>query len=154
LRTILTGLVSAAAQIDAQPVTPLHRVVVPYAPVTTATITVGRPGEPARAGRSAATLLIACWVVAVVATYVGEPSHGFAPKLVTAFLLWRVWRGARWSRYFLICLSAVSAGLAAGLSFAITLGATGIVVRSLAMFGLYALVGALLCAPPISRLAR
>jgi hypothetical protein len=99
-------------------------------------------------------LLVACWAVAVVATYVGETNHGFAPELVTAFLLWRVWRGGTLSRYFLIGLSVVSAGLAAGLSLAIMLGATGIVVRSLAMFGLYAVVGALLCAPPISRLAR
>jgi len=120
----------------------------------TATMMVGRPGNPVRAARVAAGLLIACWVVAVVASYVGHASHGFAPKLITAFLLWRVWRGARWSRYVFIGLSAVSAGLAIGLSFAIMLGATGIAVRSLAMFGLYALVGALLCAPPISRLAR
>jgi flagellar biosynthesis protein FliQ len=99
-------------------------------------------------------LLVVCWVVAVAASYVGDAGHGFVPKLVTAFLLWRVWRGATWSRYFLIGLSVVSAGLAIGLSFAIMLGATGIVARSLAMFGLYAVVGALLCAPSISRLAR
>src|SRR5215475_12006293 len=120
----------------------------------TATMTVGGPGQPLRAGPGAATLLIAAWVVAVVATYLGDPSHGLAPKLVTGFLLWRVWRGGTWSRSFLIGLSAVSAGLAAGLSLAIMLGATGVVGRSLAMFGLYAVVGALLCAPPIRRLAR
>ena len=120
----------------------------------TATMMVGRPGNPVRAARSAAALLITCWVVAVVASYVGDASHGFAPKLITAFLLWRVWRGARWSRYVLIGLSAVSAGLAIGLSFAIILGATGIAVRSLPMFGLYAVVGALLFAPPIIRLAQ
>lgn len=120
----------------------------------TAAITLGGPGERSRTSRSAAGLLIAGWAVAVVASYVGEASHGLAPTLVTAFLLWRVWRGATWSRYFLIALSVVSAGLATGLSFAIILGATGIVGRSLAMFALYAVVGALLCAPPISRLAR
>jgi cell division protein FtsW (lipid II flippase) len=132
----------------------VHRVVIPYASDMTATLTAGRRGEPAPAGRSAAALLIAGWVVAVVASYVGEPDHGLTLKLVTAFLLWRVWRGATWSRYFLIGLSVVSAGLAAGLSLAIMLGATGIVTRSLAMFGLYAVVGALLCAPPIRRLCR
>src|SRR5215469_2856016 len=58
----------------------------------TATMMVGRPGNPVRAARSAAGLLIACWVVAVVASYVGDASHGFAPKLITAFLLWLVWR--------------------------------------------------------------
>jgi hypothetical protein len=120
----------------------------------TATITFGGPGQPVRSGRSAAALLIACWVVSVVGAYVGEANHGLAPKLVTAFLLWRVWRGGQWSRYFLIGLSVVSAGLAAGLSFAVMFGATGIVARSIAMFALYAVVGALLCAPPISGRAR
>jgi hypothetical protein len=121
----------------------------------TASVTVGGPGETVRARRSAAALLVAGWAVAVVASYAGEPNHrAFALQLVTAFLLWRVWRGGRWSRCFLIGLSVVSAGLAAGLSLAIMLGATDIVARSLAMFGLYAVVGALLCAPPIRRLGR
>ena len=123
----------------------------PYDSVMTATFTVGGPG---RASGSAAGLLIAGWMVAAVAAYVGEANHGLAPTLVTAFLLWRVWRGATWSRYVLIGLSFVAAGFAAGLSLAIMLGATGIVTRSLAMFALYAVVGALLCARPISRLAR
>lgn len=120
----------------------------------TASITVGAPGGAARTSRSAAALLIASWVVAVVASYAGEPNNRLAVNLVTAFLLWRVWRGGRWSRSFLIGLSVVAAGLAAGVSFAIMLGATGIVVRSLAGLWLYAVVGALLCAPQISRLAR
>jgi hypothetical protein len=120
----------------------------------TATLTLGGPGARGRTSGSAAGLLIAGWVVAVAAAYVGGANHGLAPKLVVAFLLWRVWRGGTWSRNLLIGLSVVSAGLAAGLSFVMIFGATGIVTRSVAMFALYAVVGALLCAPPISRLAR
>jgi len=104
--------------------------------------------------RAAAGLLLLAWTVAAAASYLGDPTREFAPKLATAFLLWRIWRGASWSRYLLISLSCISAGFALGLVFGIALGATGIVTRSLPMFALYAVVGLLLCTPPVRRLAR
>jgi hypothetical protein len=73
---------------------------------------------------------------------------------VTAFLLWRVWRGATWSRNLLIGLSCVSAGFAVGLSVAMVLGGTGIVTSAVVMFALYAGVGLLLCAPSVHGLAH
>ena len=118
-------------------------------------LTVGGPVRVAGSGRRAAAgVLLLAWAVAVAASYLGEPTPQFAPKLVTAFLLWQVWRGASWSRYLLISLSSISAGFAVGLGFGIALGATGIVTRSLPMFALYAVVGLLLCTPPVRRLAR
>jgi ABC-type nitrate/sulfonate/bicarbonate transport system permease component len=115
-------------------------------------------GGPAGAGgstrRAAAGLLLTAWAVAVTASYLGDPAHELAPKLVTAFLLWRIWRGASWSRNLLIGLSCVSAGFAVGLAVAIALGATGIVTSALVMFALYAGVGVLLCTPPVRGLAR
>ncbi len=118
-------------------------------------LTVGGPVRVAGSGRRAgAGVLLAAWAVAVAASYLGEPTPQFTPKLVTAFLLWQVWRGASWSRYLLISLSCISAGFAVGLAFGIALGATGIVTRSLAMFALYAVVGLLLCTPPVRRLAH
>lgn len=117
----------------------------------TACIPVPGPGEPTRTSRSAAALLIAGWVLTVAASYAGEPNHRVALALVNAFLPWRVWRGGCWSRHFLIGLSVVSAILAAGATVAIMFGAIGIVVLTVAGLWLYAAVGALLCAPPITR---
>jgi len=118
-------------------------------------LTVGGPvGVAGSSRRAAAGLLLLAWTVAAAASYLGDPTREFAPKLATAFLLWRIWRGASWSRYLLISLSCICAGLAVGLAFGIAFGATGIFTRSLVMFALYAVVGGLLCAPPVRRLAR
>ena len=120
----------------------------------TSTLAVGGRGAGGSTRRAAAELLLAAWAVAVTASYLGGPAHELAPKLVTAFLLWRIWRGASWSRSLLIGLSCVSAGFAVGLAIAIALGATGVVTSALAMFALYAGVGVLLCTPPVRALAR
>ena len=114
----------------------------------------GRDDAGGSTRRAAAVLLVTAWAVVVTASYVGGAAHELAPKLVTAFLLWRIWCGARWSRNLLIGLSCVSAGFAAGLAIAIALGATGIVISALVMFALYAGVGVLLCTPPVRGLAR
>jgi ABC-type nitrate/sulfonate/bicarbonate transport system permease component len=119
----------------------------------TSTLAVTGRGAGGSTRRAAAGLLLAAWAVAVMASYLGGPAHELAPKLVTAFLLWRIWRGATWSRDLLIGLSCVSAGFAVGLAIAIVLGATGIVTSALVMFALYACVGVLLCAPPVRALA-
>jgi len=102
----------------------------------------------------AAGLLVAAWVTAVAASQFGSFAHGFAVNLVTALLLWRIWRGAGWSRNLLIVLSCISAGFVVGLTVGILLGATGINTSALVMFVLYAGVGALLCAPPVRALVR
>ena len=120
----------------------------------TSTLAVGGRGAGGSSRHAAAGLLLTAWAVAVTASYLGDPAHELAPKLVTAFLLWRIWRGATWSRNLLIGLSCVSAGFAVGLAIAIALGATGIVTSALVMFALYACVGVLLCTPPIRGLVR
>ena len=102
----------------------------------------------------AAGLLITAWAVTFVAADLGGPAHQAAPKIGTAFLCWRIWSGATWSRNLLIVVSSVSAGLAAGLSAMMVSGASGIVTSKLVMFVLYAGVGALLCAPSVRNLAR
>lgn len=109
--------------------------------------------QSVRGSALAAGLLFLAWGLAVVATSVGEPGHGLSLKLVTAFLLWRVWRGARWSRHVLVALSTVATGLAGGLVLAIELGATGINTHAIVMFAMYAAVGPLLCTPPVRRLS-
>lgn len=102
----------------------------------------------------AAGLLVAAWVTAVVASQFGSFAHSFAVNLVTALLLWRIWRGAGWSRNLLIVLSCVSAGFVVGLMVGVLLGAAGINTSVLVMFVLYAGVGSLLCAPPVRALVR
>ncbi|HJQ02831.1 MAG TPA: hypothetical protein VJ851_14645 [Jatrophihabitans sp.] len=119
------------------------------------TSAVGWPGSLGGSSRRLAVgLLLGAWALAVAASYLGSPAHELAPKLVTAFLLWRIWRGATWSRNLLIGLSCVSAGFAVGLSVMIVLGATGIVTSAVVMFALYAGVGVLLSTPPVRGLAR
>lgn len=119
-----------------------------------------QPGSAARNGpadaarTAAAVLLFLAWEVAAAAEIIGSAAHDLAPKLLTAFLLWRIWRGADWSRWLLIALSTVSAGFAGGLAAAIALGATGINSAAMAMFTLYSVVGLLLCTPPVRRLFR
>jgi ABC-type nitrate/sulfonate/bicarbonate transport system permease component len=120
----------------------------------TSTLAVAGRGAGGPTRRAAAGMLLTAWAVAVTASYLGGPTHELAPKLVTAFLLWRIWRGATWSRNLLIGLSCVSAGFAVGLAIAIALGAAGIVTSALVMFALYASVGVLLCTPPVRALAR
>lgn len=112
--------------------------------------------RPARGSTrpAAAGLLVAAWVVAVAASHVGRPAHEPTLNLVTALLLWRIWRGAGWSRNLLIGLSCVSAGLFVGLTVGILLGATGINTSALVMFVLYAGVGVLLGTPPVRALVR
>jgi hypothetical protein len=104
--------------------------------------------------RLAVGLLLLAWMVTVVASQLGDPAHALGLRVVTAFLLWRIWRGANWSRYLLIGLSCISAGFAVGLAAMIALGATGIVAHSMAMFSLYAAVGGLLCLAPVRCLSR
>jgi hypothetical protein len=120
----------------------------------TSTLAVTGRGAGGSTRRAAAGLLLAAWAVAVMASYLGGPAHELAPKLVTDFLLWRIWRGATWSRDLVIGLSCVSAGFTVGLAVAIALGATGIVTSALVMFALHASVGGLLCTPPVRALAR
>jgi hypothetical protein len=102
--------------------------------------------------RLAVGLLLLAWVVTVVASQLGDPAHALGPRVVTAFLLWQIWRGAAWSQYLLIGLSCISAGFAVGLAVVIALGATGIVAHAVVMFCLYAVVGGLLCLAPVRRL--
>lgn len=99
-------------------------------------------------------LLLAAWALAAIASSLGNPAHQLPPKLLTAFLLWRIWRGAIWSRHLLIGLSCVSAGVALALTTAIALGATGIVTSAIVMFALYVGVGVLMSLPRIRELAR
>jgi ABC-type nitrate/sulfonate/bicarbonate transport system permease component len=108
------------------------------------------------AGRRATAgwVLVAAWLLAVGASLIGQPAHPVASNLLTAFLLWRIWRGATWSRHVLIALSCVSAGFAAGLALAIAAGATGIVTSALLMLVMYAGVGVLLSLPTVRGLAR
>jgi hypothetical protein len=121
----------------------------------TSTSAVGWPSSVGGSSRRlAAGLLLAAWTLAVAASYLGSPAHESAPKLMTAFLLWRTWRGATWSRNLLIGLSCASAGFAVGLSVVIVLGATGMVTSAVAMFVLYAGVGVLLSTPPVRGLAH
>lgn len=103
--------------------------------------------------RVAWVLLVASWGLAILASSLGG-GHQPALGLVTAFLLWRVWRGTSWSRHLLVGLSCISAGIALGLAIAIAFGATGIVGASLAMFGLYAVIGGLLSTAPVRSLRR
>jgi hypothetical protein len=103
---------------------------------------------------AAGKVLIAAWVLAVSASLVGQPAHAAASNFLTAFLLWRIWRGATWSRYVLVALSCVSAGFACGLTLAIVAGATGIVTPALLMLVMYASVGALVSLPTVRGLAR
>ena len=49
-------------------------------------LTVGQ-----RAG--AGWVLVAAWLLAVVGSVIGHPEHATAANLITAFLLWRIWRG-------------------------------------------------------------
>lgn len=118
---------------------------------------VGVPGWMARHSESrrlGAALLIAAWGLAAVAQLVGDPGHGLALKVGTAFLLWRIWRGADWSRWVLIALSILSAGLALGLLAGVVLGDPGIVLHKVAMLGIYGLVGVALSARAVRHLSR
>jgi hypothetical protein len=109
----------------------------------------------ARSARATgAGILVTAWGVAVAASWFGSSAHELTPNLVTAFLLWRIWRGATWTRYVLTALSCLAAGIAGGVALGIALGATGVVISSLVMFALYAVVGALVCTPPVRRLSR
>ena len=108
------------------------------------------PGRQASHSRRVAwVLLMTSWGLTVLASTLGGGAHRAGFALVTAFLLWRIWRGASWSRQLLVALSCISAGFAAGLVIAMAFGATGIVLTSLVMFGLYAVAGALLCTTPV-----
>jgi len=100
--------------------------------IMSAVLPAGWPAGSSR--RLAAGLLLLAWAATVAASYLGDPAHALAPRLLTAFLLWRIWRGANWSRYLLIGLSCISAGFAVGLAAVTALGATGVVARSVAMF--------------------
>lgn len=73
---------------------------------------------------------------------------------MTAVLLWRIWRGATWSRWVLTALSYVSAALAGVIVFGISLGAQGMNTQGLPTYCLYAAVGGLLCTPSVRCLAR
>jgi hypothetical protein len=117
------------------------------------TLTATRPGGDVGARRRAGAWLLLAFAVAVTASSLSHPAHAAATNLLTAFLLWRMWRGVTWSCTLLISLSCISAGFAAGIVFAIALGATGIVARSLAALALYAVVGAILCRPSVATLA-
>jgi hypothetical protein len=109
-------------------------------------------GWASHSRRVAWLLLVASWILTILASSLDGGRHQPTLAIVTAFLLWRIWRGASWSRRLLVGLSCISAGVAVGLAIAIAFGATGIVVASLAMFGLYAVVGGLLCAAPVRSL--
>jgi hypothetical protein len=116
------------------------------------TLSVGRPVRDVGSRRRAGAWLLLAFAVAVTASSIGHPAHETATNVVTLFLLWRIWRGATWSRYLLISLSCISAGFAVGIMVGIALGATGIVTRSLAMLALYAIAGAMLCTPSVVNL--
>jgi hypothetical protein len=105
-----------------------------------------------RAG--AGRVLVAAWLLAVAASVIGHPEHAAAANLITAFLLFRIWRGAMWSRHVLVTVSCVSGGFAAGIGIAIVAGATGIVTSALLMLVIYAGVGVLLSLPSVRALAQ
>lgn len=102
----------------------------------------------------AGVILLVSFGLVVAASSLGGPSHALAPKVVTAFLLWRIWRGAVWSRGLLVAVSCVALGFTIALGGMAALGAPGIVLRSVFMFALYAGAGALLCVPAVRALAR
>jgi hypothetical protein len=102
----------------------------------------------------AGPVLIAAWLLTLAASVIGHPEHAAVADLITAFLLWRIWRGATWSRHILIMLAAVAGGLAAGIGIAILAGATGIVASAVIALVMYAGVGVLLALPDVRRLAR
>jgi hypothetical protein len=102
----------------------------------------GRPG-------GARSILIAVWLLAGVASVVAQHRWSWAAAAVVAFLLWRVWRGGRYSYGLLLSLSLISAGLAVAMLAAMALGAPGIVITTLIAFILYAAAGGLLAHPVV-----
>jgi ABC-type nitrate/sulfonate/bicarbonate transport system permease component len=111
-------------------------------------------GRTVRQGGGTARVLVAAWLLAVAASVIGHPEHAAPANLITAFLLWRIWRGATWSRHLLVTLSCMSGGFAAGIGVAIVAGATGIVTSAPLMLVMYAGVGVLLTLPSVRGLAR
>ena len=109
---------------------------------------------PAGAARpTAAPTLVVAWLLTLAATRLGNPHDTATIGLVMAFLLWRTWRGARWSRTLLLTASAAAAGIVAAIGIAVLLGATGIVAPTAVALAGYAAVGALLCLPAVRALA-
>ena len=117
-------------------------------------LTVRPTASGAAAENLARPLLLAGWLLAVAASVIGHVEHAAIANLITAFLLWRIWRGATWSRHVLMTLSTVSAGFAAGIGIAIVAGATGIVASAVIALVMYAGVGALLSLPNVRALAQ
>jgi hypothetical protein len=102
------------------------------------------------AGRGAVwSILVAVWLLAGVASAVAQHRWGWSGAGVVAFLLWRVWRGGRYSYGLLLGLSLIAAGLAVAMLAAIALGAPGIVITTLIAFVLYAAAGGLLASPVV-----
>jgi len=95
------------------------------------------------------SLLITVWLLAGVASALAQHRWSLAGAAVAAFLLWRVWRGGRYSYGLLLGLSLISAGLAVAMLAAIALGAPGIVSTTLIAFILYAAAGSLLACPVV-----
>lgn len=106
-----------------------------------------------RTHSEAGGVLLLAWTLAVAASVLGH-HRGTTAALVTAFLLWRIWRGATWSRWVLVTLCAVAGALAAAMGIALALGAPGIVTSTAVAMLIYGAVGALLCLPSVRRLAR
>jgi hypothetical protein len=106
-------------------------------------------GAPATGQGAVRSFLVAVWLLAGVASAVAQHRWSWAGAAVAAFLLWRVWRGGRYSYGLLLGLSLIAAALAVAMLAAIALGAPGIVIPTLIAFILYAAAGGLLASPVV-----
>jgi hypothetical protein len=106
-------------------------------------------GAPTIERGAVGSILVAVWLLAGAASAVAQHRWSWAGAAVAAFLLWRVWRGGRYSYGLLLGLSLIAAGLAVAMLAAIALGAPGIVITTLIAFMLYAAAGGLLASPVV-----
>jgi hypothetical protein len=108
-----------------------------------------------RPGRSVAlAALVGVWLLEVTAVYLGRADHAIALHVGTIFLLWRVWRGGRWSLALLRVVAVVGAGLAVAMTIAAWVGVAGLVIPTLWAALLLAGTGLLLFGPPIQSRRR
>jgi hypothetical protein len=102
---------------------------------------------------SAVALLLLAWVLAVCATHIGQSGNHSGAATITAFLLWRIWRGGAWSQVLLTTMSLIAAVVGTAMIIGLALGAQGLVSPTLWASLLFAGMGIVINAPTVRQRA-